>query len=77
MAEGFAKQGASLALLARRVERLEDSAKNFQKKYGVDVLPVKCDVTDDESVASAIVAIKEHFGHAANQNLNRIRKCLV
>ncbi len=64
MAEGFAKQGASLALLARRVERLEDSAKDFQKKYGVDVLPVKCDVTDDESVASAIVVIKEHFGHA-------------
>lgn len=64
MAEGFAAQGANLALLARRVERLEETAKDFEAKYGVEVLPVKCDVTDDASVEAAIDAIKAKFGHA-------------
>ena len=34
MAEGYAEQGANLVLLARRVERLEESAKAFSEKYG-------------------------------------------
>jgi gluconate 5-dehydrogenase len=63
MSQGFAEQGASLALLARRVERLESLAKELNEKYGVEVLPVKCDVTDDGSIAEAVKAIKEKFGH--------------
>ena len=63
MAEGYAQQGADLVLMARRVERLEASAEEWKEKYGVDVLPVACDVTSDESVAAAIAAIKEHYGH--------------
>ena len=64
MAEGFAAVHANLALLARRVERLEALAKELHEEYGVDVLPVKCDVTSSESIASAVAAVKEHFGHA-------------
>ena len=63
MAEGFAQQNANLVLLARRVERLEASAKEWSEKYGVDVLPVACDVTNAESIANAVKAVKEHFGH--------------
>ena len=63
MAEGYAKQHANLVLLARRVERLQDSAKEWSEKYGVDVLPVACDVTSAESISAAVAAIKEHFGH--------------
>ncbi len=63
MAEGFAKQGANLVLLARRVERLEASAKEWKATYGVDVLPVACDVTNGESIANAVKAVKEHYGH--------------
>lgn len=62
MAEGFAAQGASLALLARRVERLEASAKEWSEKYGVEVLPVACDVTSEESTDAAFAAIKDKFG---------------
>ena len=64
MAEGFAAVHANLVLLARRVERLEVLAEELKKEYGVDVLPVKCDVTDNESIANAVKAVKEHFGHA-------------
>ncbi len=64
MAEGFAAVNANLVLLARRVERLEELAKELHAKYGVDVLPVKCDVTSDESIANAVEETKKHFGHA-------------
>ena len=63
MAEGYAQQGANLVLLARRVERLQDSAKEWSEKYGIDVLPVACDVTSAESISAAVAAVKEHFGH--------------
>ena len=63
MSEGYAQQGANLVLLARRVERLQDSAKEWSEKYGVDVLPVACDVTSAESIANAVAAVKEHVGH--------------
>jgi len=63
MAEGYACQGANLVLMARRVERLEESAKEWSAKYGVDVLPVACDVTSDESIKAAVKAVKDHFGH--------------
>ena len=63
MAEGYAEQGANLVLLARRIERLEESAKELSEKYGVEVLPVRCDVTDDASVDAALAAADEKFGH--------------
>lgn len=63
MAEGFAEQGANLVLLARRVERLEASAKEFAEKYGVQVLPCACDVTDEASIDTALAAADERFGH--------------
>ena len=62
MAEGFAQVGANLVLLARRVERLQSSAEEWSAKYGVEVLPLKCDVTDDVSIDLAIAAIKAKFG---------------
>ena len=63
MAEGYAEQGANLVLLARRVERLEESAKAFSEKYGVEVLPLACDVTDEAIIDAALAAADEKFGH--------------
>ena len=63
MAEGYAKCGANLVLMARRVERLEASAKEWEAQYGVQVLPVACDVTKTESIQNALAAIDAKFGH--------------
>ena len=63
MAEGYAEQGANLVLLARRVERLEESAKVFSEKYGVEVLPLACDVTDEAVIDAALAKADEKFGH--------------
>ena len=63
MAEGYAQCGANLVLLARRADRLEASAAEWSEKYGVQVLPVACDVTKADSIANAVAQIKETFGH--------------
>ena len=44
MASAFAKQGANLVILARRMERLTELQVELEKE-GVEVLPIKCDVT--------------------------------
>lgn len=62
MSEAFARQGASLALLARRFDRLEAYAEELKKKYKIDVLPVKCDVTDTKSIDTAAKAVEKKFG---------------
>ena len=63
MAYGYAEQGADLVLLARRVERLEETAKDLETKFGIKVLPVKCDVTDEASINAAVKAVEDTFGH--------------
>lgn len=60
-ARAYAKAGASVALLARRIEKLEDVAKEIQE-LGVEVLVVKCDVSDEASVKEAVEAVVAHFG---------------
>jgi len=61
MAKAYAKQGASLVILARRLEKLEELSNEI-KAMGVDCLPLKCDVTNVEEVNSAAKAAEEHFG---------------
>ena len=62
MARAFARQGANLAILARRFERLTDFAKELEKEYGVKALPVKCDVTATDSINEAAKAVEKEYG---------------
>ena len=61
MARGFAHQGATLVLMARRIERLEEFAKELEG-MGVSALPVKCDVTNVADVNNAAKVVEEKFG---------------
>lgn len=61
MAVGFAGQGASLVLLARRIERLEELAKELKEK-GTKVLPIQCDVTKTDEVNAAAALAEKEFG---------------
>lgn len=61
MAKGYAKQGATLVITARRLEKLEQVAEEIRKE-GVTCLPIKCDVTDVSSVNNAAKIVKEKFG---------------
>ena len=63
MARGFAKQGADLVILARRLERLEELKEELEKEYeGIKILPIKCDVTLTEDIDAAAAKAKEEFG---------------
>ena len=61
MSRAFAEQGANLVLLARRVEKLEE-LKNELVNMGVEVLPLKCDVTNVAEVNEAARLAEEKFG---------------
>ena len=61
MALAFARQGASLAILARRMERLEEFKPELIKAGAKDVLPIKCDVTSTEDIESAAKAVEKKF----------------
>ncbi len=62
MAKGFAGQGADVVITARRIENLEALAEEISLKYGVKCLPVKCDVTDTESINNAAALVEQEFG---------------
>ena len=62
MSHAFAAQGANLAVLARRVERLEELKADLEKTYKVKVLPVKCDVTSTDDIDAAAAAVEKEFG---------------
>ncbi|MBQ6939077.1 MAG: SDR family NAD(P)-dependent oxidoreductase, partial [Muribaculaceae bacterium] len=62
MAKAFANQGANLVLLARRQNLLEENARAISQEYGVEVLPIVCDITVTEQVQNAVKKTIEHFG---------------
>lgn len=62
MAKAFARQGANLVLLARRQNLLEQNAKAIAEEFGVEVLPVVCDITVTEQVKQAVERVIARFG---------------
>ena len=62
MAMAFARQGANLVILARRMERLEEFKPKLEKAGAKEVLPIKCDVTSSEDINSAAKETEKKFG---------------
>lgn len=61
-ARAYAAYGADVALLARRVEKLDALAAELRQQGG-RVLPVGCDVTDEEQVRAAVERVAGEWGH--------------
>lgn len=61
MAKGFAKQGANLVIMARRIERLDELKKALESE-GVKCLSIKCDVTNVDEINAAAMKAEEVFG---------------
>lgn len=62
MALAFARQGASLAILARRVERLEDFKPKLIEAGAGKVVAYKCDVTDSDNINDIAEKVEKEFG---------------
>lgn len=58
----YAEAGADVALLARRVEKLNE-VKAGLEKTGRKILAVGCDVTKEDSVQAAVGTVLKEFGH--------------
>ena len=62
MALAFARQGASLVIMARRLERLEEFKPKLLKAGAKEVLAIKCDVTSTEDINKAAKEAEKKFG---------------
>ncbi len=62
MALALAKQGAKLAILARRIERLTEFEPKLREAGAGDVLAIKCDVTSTEDIEAAAKVVEEKYG---------------
>ncbi len=60
-AKALANQGASVAVAARRVEKLEETKKQVEE-FGVKCIAVPCDVSDEDSIKACIEAVVAEFG---------------
>ena len=61
IAEGLAREGARVALLARRTERLQEVAEGIREAGG-EAVPIPCDLTDREAVQRSVAAATEAVG---------------
>ena len=62
VAEGFAREGAKLALCARSETTLKTTAEEIRKATGVEVLARPVDVTDYAAVRRYVAETAEQFG---------------
>ena len=62
MALAFARQGADLAILARRIERLEEFEPELIKAGAKKVIAIRCDVTSTEDIDAAAAKVEKEFG---------------
>ena len=62
MAKALANQGAKIVCMARRQNLIDEVAADIAKEYGVEAIGVRCDITDTESVETAIDTVMEKFG---------------
>lgn len=60
-AKALARQGADVAICARRVEKLE-AVKAEIEELGVKAFAVRCDVTDNADIARMVSEVEGHFG---------------
>jgi short-subunit dehydrogenase len=65
MAKAYARQGANIAIMARRKEKLEAVAAEI-RTLGVKCLPVPCDVTDTNAIIDVV----------ANDGLSSHKQCV-
>ncbi|MDR1976578.1 MAG: glucose 1-dehydrogenase [Campylobacteraceae bacterium] len=60
-AKALAHQGANVAIVARRVEKLEAVAKEVEA-LGVKCLPIRCDVLNNDDIRDAVAKAKNEYG---------------
>lgn len=61
IAKALARQGAKLAIFARRLDKLENTKLEIEK-IGTKCLAIKCDVTDNKQIKEAVTETLKEYG---------------
>jgi NAD(P)-dependent dehydrogenase (short-subunit alcohol dehydrogenase family) len=64
IAQALAADGATLTLLGRARDRLQETSESLASRYGVTVAAIVCDVTDEAAVRAAFAAAQDAHGAA-------------
>jgi 3-oxoacyl-[acyl-carrier protein] reductase len=62
IAEGLAREGVHLALVARGEERVKQAAADLSTKYGVQAIGIRADVAKSEDVAAILAEVEKVYG---------------
>lgn len=62
MARALASQGCNIVAVARREEKIKAVAAQLAADFGVEALPLRCDITLTEGVEHTVSAAMAHFG---------------
>jgi NAD(P)-dependent dehydrogenase (short-subunit alcohol dehydrogenase family) len=62
MATGLAEAGANLVLCARKPERCEEAADEFERALGVRAIGMRCDVRDPAEIQAVVDRTKTELG---------------
>jgi NAD(P)-dependent dehydrogenase (short-subunit alcohol dehydrogenase family) len=61
-AQSLAECGVNLVIAARRREKLVKVAENFSHEYGVEIVPVQTDVSQEDQVINMVKTAVDRFG---------------
>ena len=62
MARALASQGCAIVPIARRLEKLQEVAAAITAEFGVETLPIRCDITDTAMVDAMVDEVVARFG---------------
>lgn len=62
MAKALASQGANIVCVARRQNLIEEVASQIKSEFGVETLPIRCDITDTDNVNNMVDEVVQRFG---------------
>ena len=62
IAEGLAQAGADIVICARNFEKCQQAARDISMKFGVETMPVRCDVAVSADVDEVVRQTMDKFG---------------
>ena len=64
-AAALAAEGCRVAVCSRDQSRIESAAESL-RKHGTEIIPLVCDVTDEDQIRAAVGVISDAFGDSLN-----------
>jgi NAD(P)-dependent dehydrogenase (short-subunit alcohol dehydrogenase family) len=63
IAQGLAEAGATIVIIARRLDLCEQTCFEIEEKYGVEAFPYSCDITSSKEIKDTVHKVNHALGH--------------